>query len=51
MTAPALSWTGPTEPGARAFTAATLVPPSATISATHATTIAGEGLYLRSLCM
>jgi hypothetical protein len=51
VTAPALSWTGPTEFGARAFTAATLVPPSATISAMHATTIAGDGRCLRSLCM
>ncbi len=43
VTAFALIWTVPTELGARAVTAATPVPVSATPNAIHATTIAGDG--------
>ena len=43
VTAFALIWAVPTEFGASAVTAATLVPVSATPSAMHATTIAGDG--------
>ena len=39
----------PTEFGASAETAATLVPPSATSSAMHATTMAGDGRCLSNL--
>jgi hypothetical protein len=49
--APALTCAGPIEFGATAFTAATLVPPSATTSAMQATTIAGDGLCAKSVCM
>jgi len=43
VTAFGLSWSAPTLFGARAFTAATLVPVSATRRATQETTSAGDG--------
>ena len=51
VTALALICAVPTEFGARAETAATLVPVSATPSAMHETTIAGDGRCLMSLRM
>jgi hypothetical protein len=51
VTAPVLSWAVPTEFGASACTAATLVPVSATSSAMQATTIAGDGRRSINLCM
>ncbi len=49
MTAAVRSCGVPTEFGASAETAATLVPPSATRSAMHATTMAGDGRCLSNL--
>jgi hypothetical protein len=43
VTDPSISWAVPTLFLPSWFTAAMLVPPSATSSARHATTIAGEG--------
>jgi hypothetical protein len=45
------SWAVPTEFGAIALTAATLVPPRATSNAMHATIIAGDGRCAISLRM
>jgi hypothetical protein len=50
-TASALICAGPIVLGAIAFTAATLVPPSATARAIQATTIAADGLCAKRMCM